>query len=97
MYLTEATNEEALDALAELLEPCEEIFTDAELKAMFDKNESQMVIIRHAIKNHKQAIIKILAVLDGVPVEEYKCNVLTIPVKLIELLNNKELAPFFHS
>lgn len=96
MKLTDTTNEQALDMLADILEPCSEIFTDEELKKAFEAGESQLKIVKMAIKSHKEAIIQIMATLDGVPVEEYHCNVLTLPIRLIELLNDKELAPFFH-
>ena len=36
-----------------------------------------------------------MATMDGVPVEEYKCNVFTLPVKILELLNDSELIRLF--
>lgn len=97
MKISDVSNEEAIDMLAEILEPCSEIFTDVNLRKAVENGESQMKIIKMALKEHKEAIIQIMATLDGVPVEEYRCNVLTLPIKLIELLNDKELAPFFQS
>lgn len=91
--MRELTNEEALDLFADLIEPCAEIITDAE----FVKGISKGPIygMRAAIKNHKQAVIQILALVDGVPVEEYKVNVLTLPVKALELLNNPAVQQLF--
>lgn len=93
--LSDATNEEAIEILAEILEPCSAIFTDTELKKAFENGESQLVIVKKALQNHKSEIIQIMATLDGVPVEDYKCNIFTLPLKIIEILNDKELAPFF--
>ena len=33
--------------------------------------------------------------MDGVPVEEYKCNVFTLPVRILELLNDPALVQLF--
>lgn len=89
------SNEESLDLFADLLEPVAEILSDDEVKRAFRKKQVKGVKV--AIKNHKAAIIEILALLDGVPVEEYRVNVLTLPLKVIELLNKPEVASLFQS
>ena len=94
MKLSEYKNEEALDILADILEPSAKIFSDKDVKQAFEKG-GQISGIKAAIKGHKTEIIEILAVLDGVPVAEYECNVLTLPVKLLEILNDTDLMSFF--
>ena len=39
--------------------------------------------------------MQIMATIDGVPVDEYKCNVFTLPVKILELLNDPALVQLF--
>lgn len=39
--------------------------------------------------------MQIMATMDGVPVEEYKCNVFTLPVKILELLNDPDIVQLF--
>ena len=39
--------------------------------------------------------MEILAAMDGVPVEEYHCNVLTLPATLLELINDPEVSRLF--
>lgn len=95
MKLAEMDNERALDAFAEILDPMAEIFTDAELRKAVDENKSYMSIIQLAIKKHKKEIIEILATMEGVPVEEYKCNIFTLPLKLMQIIKDEELAEFF--
>lgn len=95
MKIAEMDNEKALDAFADILDPMAVIFTDDELKKAVDDDKSYMSIIQLAIKKHKKEIITILATLEGVPVEEYKCNVFTLPVKLLQLLQDEELSQFF--
>ena len=60
---------------------------------MFKKNRFKAIGL--AIKNHKKAVIRIMATMDGVPVDEYKCNVYTLPVKILELLNDPDLVQLF--
>lgn len=93
MKLSEYQGEAALDILAELIEPAGEIMSDKEIGEVFKENRFKAIGL--AIKNHKKAVMQILAVLDGVPVEEYKCNVFSLPVKILEILNDPEMIQLF--
>lgn len=93
MKLSEYQGEAALDLLADMIEPAGEIMSDKEIGEVFKENRFKAIGL--AIKNHKKAVMQILAVLDGVPVEEYKCNVFSLPVKILELLNDPELVQLF--
>lgn len=97
MKLSEIKNEEAIDVLADIIEPLAEILSDKELAKAIQKKEKAIKGVSIAIKNHKSEVIQILARLDGVPVEDYSCNVFTLPIKVMELLNDKELLDFFKS
>ena len=93
MKLSEYQGEAALDLLADLIEPAGEIMSDKEIGEVFKKNRFKAIGL--AIKNHKKSVMQILATLDGVPVEEYKCNVFSLPVKILELLNDPEMIQLF--
>lgn len=93
MKLSEIKNEEALDLLGDLLEPVAEILADPKVKEMFGGKPIKLA--SYIIKTHKTEIIQILARMDGVPVEEYTCNVFTLPVKVLELLNDENLKELF--
>ena len=97
MKISDFKNEEALDLLADILEPASEIIADEEVKKAYKNKENKLTLAKIIIKNHKSAIIEILARLDGKAVEEYTCNVFTLPIKLIEILNDEELVSFFNS
>lgn len=97
MKISDFKNEEALDLLADILEPASEIIADEEVKKAYKNKENKLTLAKIIIKNHKSAIIEILARLDGKAVEEYTCNVFTLPIKLIEMLNDEELVTFFNS
>ena len=93
MKLSEYQGEAALDLLADLIEPAGEIMSDKEIGEVFKKNRFKAIGL--AIKNHKKAVIQIMATMDGVPVDEYKCNVFSLPVKILEILNDPEMIQLF--
>ena len=93
MKLSEYQGEAALDLLADLIEPVGEIMSDKEIGDVFKKNRFKAIGL--AIKNHKKSVIQILATMDGVPVDKYKCNVFTLPAKILELLNDPALVQLF--
>lgn len=93
MKLSEYQGEAALDILAELIEPAGEIMSDKQIGDVFKENRFKAIGL--AIKNHKKAVMQILATMDGVPVDEYKCNVFSLPVKILEILNDPALIQLF--
>ena len=93
MKLSEYQGEAALDLLADLIEPAGEIMSDKQIGDIFKENRFKAIGL--TIKNHKRAVMQILATMDGVPVEEYKCNVFSLPVKILELLNDPEMIQLF--
>ena len=101
--LSEIQNEEALDVLADLLDPIAELSKDKEItKPDVDVNgrkipKSRLEKIKIAIKRHKRAVMQILAILDGVPLEEYSINLIQLPLKVYELLNDEDMMAFFQS
>lgn len=96
MKLSEVKNEDALDMLADLLEPAARIFADKNIADALSGGQ-KFKAVRCAIKDHKKEVLEILAIMDGVPVEEYSCNVLTLPLRLIELLNEPVIEELFSS
>ena len=94
MKLSDYKDEEALELLSELIEPITEILSDDEVRSAAEGGKRARAVSL-AIKNHKKEVMVVLAALDGVPVEEFHCNVLTLPVKLIELLNDPNISQLF--
>ena len=98
MKLSDFKGEKALDILADLIEPASEVFGDKEVLAAFQGGK-RLNAVKLAIKNHKPAVIKILAVLEGETPEEYaeKITLFTLPMKLLQILNDPELLQAFSS
>lgn len=95
--LSEYKNEEAIELLADILDPVSVILTDEDVKNTYRTTKNKMAIIKIILKNHPSEVVDILALLEGVPRNEYECNVVSAPVKLIELSKDKELMDFFKS
>lgn len=95
--LSEYKNEAALDLLVEIMEPASELMSDSEAVALLysKKPGDRMKGVTQMIKAHERAVIQILAALDGVPVDQYECGFFTLPTRLLEILNDKELLGFF--
>ena len=89
------TNEEQLELFADLLEPAAEIITDKEVSGAIKAGEKPIKAVKLAIKNHKAAVIEMLARIDGVAPDKYHVNVLTLPVKLVNLFNKPEVQELF--
>ena len=95
MKISDYKDEEALDLLVELIDPAAEIFSDKQIANVLQNNQPAIKAVKLAIKNHKQSVIKILATLEGVDVKDYHCNVFSLPIALLDLMNDKELMNFF--
>lgn len=96
MKLSDYRDEEALDVLADLIEPASEIFSDKEIKAAAESGK-RAAAVSVAIKRHKKAVIAILAALNRTPVEEYHCGIFTLPVMLGEMFNDPNVLALFTS
>lgn len=98
MKLSEYEGEKALDLLADLVEPVASIMGDKELVAILrDEKAPRSRALKMALKNHKKEVIEVLATLDGVPVDEYKVNVITLPAKILDILNDPLIHELFQS
>lgn len=91
--LSEYKDGEALDLLADLIEPAEAIFSDKDVQNA--NSESMWKAVKVAIKKHKKEVMNIMAILDGVPVEDLHINVLSLPIKVMEVISDKDLVNFF--
>jgi hypothetical protein len=92
--LSEYKDEEALDMLADLIDPVVDIFGDKEV-AKYYRGGVVLEAVKLAIKNHKKSVMKMLSILEGVPEKEYHCNLLTVPKVLVGIFNDPELKDFF--
>ena len=100
MRLSEYKGEEALDVLADIIEPLANIIADEEIQKLNKQANTPLIaMVKPAIKNHKKDLIEILARLENQPVEQYEKNMslLTLPKQVMELLNDSEVQSLFQS
>jgi hypothetical protein len=94
MKLSEIKGDRALDVLADIMEPLARILTDEEITKTAN-GEPKLLFAKKILKGHKKEVIEILAILDGEKPETYEVNLLTLPVKLVEILNDPEIGNLF--
>lgn len=94
MKLSDLKGEAALDALADMIEPASEIMTDTKF-VQFIREGNKLKAVQYAIKNHKKAIIAIMAASEGASPDEYEINLVSLPKKLLEVFNDPEIVDLF--
>ena len=99
--LSEFKDDEAMDVLAEILEPAYNLIKDNDFKVAMrgDKEKgilpNRLEAVKVAITKYRKDVVKMMAVLNETPVEEFHYNLLTLPTMMLEMLNDKELIHFF--
>ena len=96
MKFDELKNEQAIEALADMFDPIVEIASDEKVKSAA-RSDNKIVMVKTILKNHARAVFELMAVSEGVPADEYECNMLTLPAKLMELFNRPEFGFLFPS
>lgn len=96
MKLSDYRGEKALEVLADIIEPAVEIMQDKRISTAAKAGKT-MDIVKIACKYHKQALITIMAVLDGEYPATYEVGVLTLPAKILEIVNDPDIQTLFTS
>lgn len=94
MRLSELKGEKALEALGEIIEPAVKIMQDPAVAAAARAGNT-LEIVKIMCKDHKREVITMLAVLDDQDPATYEVGLLTLPAKLLELLNDPEVQMLF--
>lgn len=94
--LSEYVGEDALDLLAELIEPAIHIMQDEELQSRFGQENVVVADIASlVVKRYKKDILKILTLLSEEA--DYNPNIFVLLKDVIDLFNDEELIDFFNS
>lgn len=95
MKLSEIKGEQALDVIADILEPIAEITADEEFVKLSKSGAQRAKVVAYVVRNHKKEVISIMASLELKKPEELEINLLTLPKKLMELFDDEELMSLF--
>jgi hypothetical protein len=97
MKLSDYKGEDALELLADVLEPAMEIIGDKQISEAAKKNESRGALVKMVIKNHKKSILEIMAYIGGEDPASYNPDILTLTGDLLELFNDEAFMQLFQS
>lgn len=97
MKLSDIKGERALDVLADLIDPVAEILGDKEISAALQTGKAPAKAIKLALKNHKRAVLDMMAAIDGENPETYQPSLFVLPKRLLDLLNDPEVQQLFAS
>ena len=92
--LSEYQDEEALDLLAEIIDPTVNIFGDEKVN-YYIQNKVYLKAFQEAFRNHKEDLILMMSILEGVPREEYHFTLKTLPLLFIQVVSDPDLRAFF--
>lgn len=93
--LSEFKDDEALELLADLLEPCTNLVSDGEFTAGYKNPKTRVKTLSNVLKNHKNDIVTILARMNETPVEEYHYNVGSLMSDFFTLMTDQDFMAFF--
>lgn len=96
MKFDEIKNEQAIEVLADMFDPIIEIASDEQIVSAARGN-NKVLMVKCILKGHSRAVFELMALSEGVPVEEYECDILTLPIKLLDLFNRPEFGFLFQS
>ena len=102
MKLSDYKGEDAIEVLADIIEPLALILADKEIRQLVqdkDAKTAPIKLVKPALKNHKREVLEILARIENVPVDEYAetVNVFTLPMQVLDFINDKNVQNLFTS
>ena len=96
MKFDEIKNEQAIEILADMFDPIVEITSDEKVVSAA-RGSNKILMVKHILKDHSRAVFELMALSEGVSVDEYECDIFTLPMKLLDLFNRPELGFLFQS
>lgn len=99
MRLSEIKGTDAIDVIADIIDPVTVILADKEIQEAIETKKPYLLIAKTILKNQKEAILEVLAVLHKEDPKEFKPSLIELPIMLVQLvqdvMNNKELVDLF--
>jgi hypothetical protein len=101
MRLSEIRGENAIDVIADIIDPVTVILADEEVEKVVKSNAPTLLKAKTILKRQKGAILEVLAILNQKDPKEFKPSLIELPIMLVQLLEdikeNDELMSLFHS
>ena len=97
MKLREFENEQALDLLADIIEPIARIMADKKVEKMVKAKKPVLVIASHILKNNKKDVIEIVATMNGADPATFKFNTVTLLKDIVDIMSDPDIVSLFTS
>ena len=99
MKLSDYKGEDALELLANILEPAMEIIQDENIREATKNNKTTRgALVKMIIKDHKTSILEIRAYISGLEdPAEYNPDIITLTGDLLELFSDEAFSELFQS
>lgn len=97
MRLTDYENEDALDLLADIMEPAARMMADEEIGKMSRAGKPALVIAPYILRNHKKEAIEIVSAMHREKPGEYRFNAVSLLKDLVDILSDDEVLGLFSS
>ena len=101
MRLSEIKGTDAIDVIADIIDPVTKILADKEIEDAINTKKPYLFIAKVILKNQKEAILEVLAILHEENPAEFKPSLIELPIMLVQLvqdiMENKELVDLFQS
>lgn len=95
MKLADIKGEKAFEVLANILTPISVLASDDGFNEA--RKVNTMNAVQYALREHPKELTAIFAYLDMEDPETYEINLLTLPKKVIEIINDPEVLALFPS
>ena len=95
MRLSDFENEDALDLLADIIEPMSEIMSDQNIVKTYKSGKPMMFTVAEILRTHKQSTIEIVAAMHKEKPEKIKFNVITLTKDILDILNDTQIQQVF--
>ena len=97
MRLSDFENEDALDLLADIIEPASEIMGDGKIAKMFREWKPPLLICAEILRHHKKSAVEIIAAMHKESPDTIRFNAITLAKDVLDLLNDPAVQMVFTS
>ena len=97
MRLSDYKNEEALDLIAEIIEPASAIMSDEKVMEMVRGKKNKMLLVSYILKHHKDSTMEVIAALHRTTKDKVQFNAVSVINDLLDVLNDPEIEMLFSS
>ena len=101
MRLSEIKGADAIDVIADIIDPVTKILADEEIKKVVQSKKPALEITKVILKRQKEAILEVLAIINMEDPKAFKPSLIQLPIMILQLVqdikDNEELMHLFQS